>query len=501
MRPLLFLAFLSSLLLLLACCGQQPGPAELHLRHCGSCHLPPDPASLPRAVWEASVLPEMGARLGIATLDYRPENILGAGEYALAYPHYPEVPQVSQEEWEQLRGYILDRAPDSLLTPGPLVTDSLTGWTPRPLAIERKPGALVTYLGGSRTGGLLVGDGYANLTHRWVDTGGEPLAHTRAPIVHYQPHPDGDLLLEIGNIYPTEANNGRLLRLTDGGAPTVIADSLHRPVYFLATDLDGDMTDELIVCEYGNYTGMLSLLRRQADGRYRKQRLAGRAGALRVVADDMNGDGLADLVVLYAQGNEGIEVLYQNQEGEFTDRNILLRFPAVWGTSWFELADIDGDGIKDLLTVHGDNADYSNLPKPYHGLRIWRGERSGEFTEAYFLSLPGATRLVARDFDRDGHMDVAVACNFADFARQPEASFVYLHNRGGATLDFSPQTTSAARSGRWLILEALDYDLDGDEDLALGSFTLNPAPVPESVANRWATDSVDVLLLLNDFIP
>lgn len=501
MRTLLSLAFLCGLLLLLARCEWRPGPAELHLRHCGSCHLPPDPASLPRAVWEASVLPEMGARLGIATLDYSPENILGAEEYALAYPHYPKVPQLSQDEWRQLHGYILDRAPDSLLTPDPLVTDSLREWTPRAVAVERKPGALVTYLGSSPTGGLLVGDGYANLTHWRAHTGSELLAHTRAPIVHYQPHPDGDLLLEIGNIYPTGASNGRLLRLTDGGAPTVIADSLHRPVHFLATDLDGDTTDEFIVCEYGNYTGILSLLRRQADGSYRKQKLVGRAGALRVVADDINGDGLTDLVVLYAQGNEGIEVLYQNEEGGFTDRTSLLRFPAVWGTSWFELADIDGDGIKDLLTVHGDNADYSNLPKPYHGLRIWRGERSGEFTEAYFLSLPGATRLVARDFDRDGHIDVAVACNFADFARQPGASFVYLHNRGGATLDFSPQTTPAARSGRWLILEALDYDLDGDEDLALGSFTLNPAPVPGSVADRWATDSVDVLLLINDLTP
>ena len=159
--------------------------------------------------------------------------------------------------------------------------------------------------------------------------------------------------------------------------------------------------------------------------------------------------------------------------------------------------DFDGDGDLDLVTAHGDNADYSNVRKPYHGIRIYANDGSNHFSEAYFLALPGATRVVGRDFDGDGDTDFAVACNFADYANWPEASFVYLENLGGETVKFRGQTTPLALDGRWLILEADDYDGDGDDDLALGSFTLNPSTVPAALSRRWRDGKTDLLYLEN----
>ena len=491
--------------LLLSYCATdlaEPTDEERFVTICGSCHLPPDPAELPKAVWTESVLPEMAARMGLATYGYDPAMKLGEAEFALARAHgqYPEMPTVTYDEWEAVRAYILALAPDTLpLSSAPRLAP-LARFSPQSLRVEQKGGALVSYLG-EKNGRLVVGDGYGSLVtfpYSGATRAPKPdtLSQGRLPLTHYQSRPAGDLLLEIGNIYPTEAHNGTLYRLAPDGSRQVVTDSLHRPVHFLAEDLDGNGTDEIVVCEYGNYTGALTLLRQNGPRGIIRQRLSGVAGSIRVVAQDMNGDGLKDLVSLHAQGDEGIDVYYQAADGTF-ERESVLRFSPVWGTSWFELVDFDGDGDQDIVTAHGDNADYSNVRKPYHGVRIYENAGDNTFTLRYFQPLPGATRVIARDFDGDGDVDLAVACNFADYVRDPAAAFVYLEQTGAAELAFTARTTPAAADGRWLILEAGDYDGDGDEDLALGSFTLNPAPVPAEVAERWRKDSVDVIVLEN----
>lgn len=495
---LLFLAPLALAFLFLGGCEPQDEDAERMAQHCGSCHLAPAPDALPRNIWENRVLPEMGARLGMRTLGYDPVGQLGPEEYALAQAHgfYPDRPALTYEAWASLRQYILERAPDTLPAPPRLEPQPLDDFVAHRLDVDGQPGSLVTFLG-FRDRGLLVGTGYGQLAH--LSPAGERTAlhSVRRPVVHYQADTTGGLLLEIGNIYPTEASNGVLYRFGPGGRQ-ILADTLHRPVHFLAEDLDGDGVQEIIVSEFGNYSGALTLLKRGAGGEYQRKRLLGTAGATRVVGADLNRDGRRDLIVLHAQGDEGIDALYQRADGTF-ERDRLLRFSPVWGTSWFELVDFDGDGDLDLITVHGDNADYSNVRKPYHGLRIYTNDGANAFTEIYFQPLPGATRVVARDFDRDGDTDLAVASNFADFAREPEAAFAYLENVSSApgSVRFQPRTTPVALDGRWLILEAADYDGDGDDDLALGSFTLSPAPVPDTLATRWRDSNTDVILLEN----
>ena len=488
------------LLLLGTCTDADPGtvsPPEGPLAACGTCHVAPDPGSLPRAVWERTVLPEMGARMGMASMGYDPAGRLPPGEYALARAHgfYPPAPTLPLAEWEALRRYILDRAPDSLAAPPPLPLAPLESFAARPFAVEDRGGALISYLGRGPDG-LVAGDGYGRVVTDVLSGDTLPRRSVRLPVVHYLPSPGGDLLLEIGNIYPTEARNGKLYRY-HGDVPRVIADSLHRPVHLLEEDLDGDGQREIVVSEYGNYSGALTLLKPAGDGHYTRTRLLGLPGCTRTVATDLNGDGRTDLVVLHAQGDEGIDALYQRADGSF-QRELLLRFPPVWGTSWFELADVDGDGHRDLITVHGDNADYSPLRKPYHGLRIHLNDGANAFHEAFFLPLPGATRVVARDFDADGDLDLAVACNFADYGKQPDASFVYLERTGAPhDFDFTARTTPLALDGRWLILEADDYDGDGDIDMALGSFTLNSNALPIAITLRWRDGRTDGLFLEN----
>ncbi len=497
MRSILCLVLASLLLFTLKACSKEEKTEEVVAKTCSSCHLPVTPASLPKSVWEKRVLPEMAARMGLRTLGYDPANQLPPGEYDLARAHgfYPDVPTMGLEAWQEVRRFILEQAPDTLERAPLLRMDTLDQFIPRPFNIDGRDGALVTYIGKGGPG-LIVADGYGQLTAVGMDGQMDILAKLRLPLVHFSVDDQDSLLLEIGNIYPTEASNGKLYRLKGGGGQ-VIADSLHRPVHFLSEDLDQDGQQEIVVCEFGYFSGGLSLLDPDPGGNYQYRRLGGFAGSTRVVAQDLNHDGRKDLIVLHAQGDEGIDVLYQRDDGEY-DREVLLRFPAVYGTSWFELVDYDGDGDQDLITVHGDNADYSNIIKPYHGVRIYANDGNNHFEEIYFQALPGATRVVARDFDDDGDVDLAVACNFADFQNQPEAAFVYLEQlNSDPSLSFRAATTPMALDGRWLIMEADDYDNDGDFDIALGSFTLNPSSAPMNLTTRWRDGRTDVLVLEN----
>jgi hypothetical protein len=483
-------------LLVLGCESERsPEPSRLFATHCGSCHLPPDPASLPKAIWRDRVLPEMGARLGMRMMSYDPEAILGTAEYELAATagHYPDHPRLTTEEWEALQQFIITGAPDSLPDMPRYATHGLSGFRATPVDLDSSPGSLLTYLG-SGGKGMVAGTGRGRLYR--IGTDGRsvmmPGLPERSPIVHViHGYPEIQNLLEVGLIYPTETRSGRLYRRVNG-ALSIVADSLHRPVHVLSEDLDGDGREELYVSEFGNYSG--GLLRIDSLGK--QERLLALPGCTRTLATDLNRDGRTDLIVLHAQGDEGITALYQTGDGDFRNRR-LLRFPPGWGTSWFELVDTDGDGDLDLVTVHGDNADYSPVLKPYHGLRIHENDGTGAFTEAYFYPLYGATRVVADDFDGDGDVDLAVSCYFPAFGKSGSPSFVYLERKPTDRYLFTARTTPVAEEGRWLVMEAVDADDDGDADIALGSFTLDVSRVPQPVADRWQSTSTDLLILEN----
>jgi FG-GAP-like repeat len=167
-----------------------------------------------------------------------------------------------------------------------------------------------------------------------------------------------------------------------------------------------------------------------------------------------------------AQANEEITIFYNQGKGKFKEKTV-LRFPPVYGVSYFELADFNKDGFQDILLTNGDNWDYSAIEKPYHGIRIYLNDGKDNFKEAYFYPLFGTSKAMARDFDNDGDLDIAAISFYADLA-QPEQSFIYLQNEGGS--HFKTFSTPEAAAGKWLTMEVGDFDKDGDVDIALGSY-------------------------------
>ena len=247
-------------------------------------------------------------------------------------------------------------------------------------------------------------------------------------------------------------------------------DGLQRPVESIKVDLNRDGRDDYLVCEFGNITGALSWYENKGNNQFTRHVLRAVPGAIKAYIRDYNKDGLPDIFVLFAQGDEGIFLFTNKGHGKF-DQRPLLRFPPSYGSSYFEMDDFDKDGSPDILYTCGDNADFSPVLKPYHGIYIFLNDGSYNFSLKYFFPMNGCYKAIARDFDGDGDLDIAAVSFFADQKTQPEEGFVYLENEG--RFRFSPYSLLQAEAGRWLTMDAGDIDGDGRQSILLGNFSLS----------------------------
>ncbi|MEK7678283.1 MAG: VCBS repeat-containing protein, partial [Verrucomicrobiota bacterium] len=219
-----------------------------------------------------------------------------------------------------------------------------------------------------------------------------------------------------------------------------------------------------------------------------------KAGAIRTVVQDFNGDKHLDIAVLITQELECFYILLNDGHGDFSG-NVIFQRPPLYGHTYFEMADFNRDGLPDILVTNGDNGEYPSPLKKYHGIRIYLNKGNWKFEEAFFYPLNGAFKAVARDFDEDGDLDIAAISYFPDYADNPKESFVYLENLGG--LHFAASTFGDCISGRWLIMDVGDLDGDGDWDIVLGSYIRGPTDVPAFLSETWEKYGPSVKILTN----
>ena len=121
-------------------------------------------------------------------------------------------------------------------------------------------------------------------------------------------------------------------------------------------------------------------------------------------------------------------MLYTNLGGGKFKEERKLQFPPIYGSSYFELTDFIKDGFPDIIYTCGDNADYSTILKPYHGVYIFLNDGKNNFKQKYFYPINGCYKAIVRDFDNDGDLDIATISYFPDFENQPEEGFIYFEN-------------------------------------------------------------------------
>ena len=444
---------------------------QLAQKYCQSCHLFPEPTLLDKKTWVSSVLPNMRLRLGLKIDGKNPYADLAAEDEKIMRQLgvYPETPMLSTEEWTKIVNYYETEAPEIPFSQKvhPTITNLLPQFKATTITIGDKPVPKTTLLKYDNTTSLLyVGDSQNELYV--VDSAFQIKAVWNVdspPSDIYFPKNAKPRLLTIGTFNPSDQKLGKIISLDTSATETgVYFDSLPRPVQFASADLSLDGKEDLIICGFGNNMGKLFWYDDFSSSK--EHILKALPGARRVEVRDFNKDKKPDLMVLMAQAHEEVSIFYNQGKGEFKEKTV-LKFPPVYGVSYFELVDFNKDGFQDILLTNGDNWDYSAIQKNYHGIRIYLNDGKDNFKEAWFCPLFGTSKAMARDFDNDGDLDIA-AISFYDDLEHPEQGFVYLSNKG--TLNFEAFSTPEAASGKWLTMEVADLDHDGDIDIVLGSY-------------------------------
>ena len=505
-RQTSFILFCLLILLTYYCQPEEELSGEALARiHCGTCHIFPDPSELDSLTWANSILPRMGYRFGIDHPTVNPKMGKSLEELMILDRAgiYPQKPILALADWEKIKAYYQTNAPQALEPPMGKVEPQrgLPFFEPESIKLYSGNEALTTMLKYNvEEKKLYVGDGRNELyilgqNHRIESIVG---LHSPAVDIVFGSNTSHQVL-SVGIIFPTESSLGRLQEVDLSTSQTSpLADSLSRPVAMKQADLNGDQLADLIVCHYGNETGRLVWYEQLADGGLNEQVISNQPGAIEALPTDFDRDGDQDIIALFAQGREGLWWFENDGKGRFKSQNLLELSP-VWGSNSFALYDFNLDGHVDILSTNGDNADYSYLAKPYHGVRIYLNDGNNHFTESFFYPIHGASKAMASDFDRDGDLDIAVTAFFPDWETRPKEGFVYLENRGmlSEKFDFKPFTFEASDSGRWLVMEVADVNKDGRDDIIIGSFTYSSTPVPAEIRKKWRENGSNVVVLYN----
>lgn len=485
---------------LAAACGHQHRPdlkagEQLARSYCASCHEYPSPDLLDKASWRNGVLPVMAGFMG---LYYRMDSLMEkpvalAAQDSAVRP--PEV-SISPADFRKIADYYLAMAPDSLAQDTGsivLIPDLFTVVAPDstvpPLttAVAIDPAHHLVYQADALTRSVNVFDDRLRLLRR-IPTFNIGTA--------FRLRGDTVFVTNIGEYQPNPGHlTGNIMALVrPGGAgfygPHIVLDSLDRAVQSIETDIDGDGRPDLVVTEFGFWRGAFCWYRNLGNGKYARHTIVDRPGAEVVYAADANHDGRPDLWVLFGQAREGISLFLNEGGGRFRERR-LLSLPPCYGSSFFELADMNGDGKPDLVYTAGDNNDFSRVPKPYHGVYIFLNEGGDLFRQAFFYPIHGCYKAVAVDLNGDGRQDLACISYYADYLHRPRESFVLLENQGG--LHFRAGTLPDLPSGRWQCMDVGDVDGDGKPDIVLGN-DASPDGLLEQQLKGWLAAPALVLL-------
>ncbi|MDO3643613.1 VCBS repeat-containing protein [Mucilaginibacter sp. L3T2-6] len=473
---------------------------KLFTAYCSSCHMLPEPASLTKSIWKNHVLPIMAARMGIIYPNYDPFSGLSQEEKDIVKKNNIifDGPVLEEDKWKKLVQYILANAPDSVcLDSTRLKRDSpLTQFVREDIQVEAEGPSLITGLKYNyETNTLWIGN-FFNQVFTWkYNTGVTKTIKANSPVVDFNFYHCSTYFTEIGKLYPTELSIGDYARYNDTIVSPLLT-PLHRPVHAEIEDLNNDNTPEIVMCNFGNKIGTLSLYKKNKSGKYTEQVLLKLPGAIKCFIRDMDGDGKKDILAMFSQGDESVYIFYQNGDLDFKAKRV-LRFPPNYGTTDMALVDYNHDGLMDIITVHGDNADYSNILKAYHGIRININQGAGTFKEKFFYPIYGATRVVAEDFDKDGDIDFAVSSFFPDFTRLVDESFIYLENKDETKFSFKPYTLKSDVPLKTLTLEKADIDGDGDTDIIAGNFAQSPGAVPPNLDGKWKAAKYGIIIFKN----
>jgi len=440
---------------------------KLVTMYCTRCHAEVPADALSKDVWKFHTLPSMAKYAKISV-------------YGTAY-FKTDTGGATLENWQRIQDYYQKAAPKQLpvaTPPAPLLSD-WAGFTLRKPAEGKLTSFTSMVAVNQSTHKIYTSDLLTTKLNEWDENlrlrsvAQLPSPGVDASFVKDDKGTDAALVTCIGEYKPMDFPNGKLVKVsldekTKITVPAVIESEISRPVQSVSGDFNKDGLTDWIVCSQGNKRGAIYLFTQKADHSYSQSSIINKPGAVQARVGDFNNDGWPDVMVLFGSGDEGLWLFSNDHKGGFTSKN-LLRFPPVYGSTSFQLVDMNHDGKLDLVYTCGYNFRDSRIFKPYHGLYIYINQGDWNFKQSYFYPINGCTKAIATDFDGDGDIDIATTAFFADLKNKPGEGFIYFEQ--DKAMNFKPHAIPVSKYGRWMTMDTIGK-AKGSPDIVLGNYAM-----------------------------
>ena len=172
--------------------------------------------------------------------------------------------------------------------------------------------------------------------------------------------------------------------------------------------------------------------------------------ARHLVAVDLNGDQILDLVAAEGESAQQISVMLGNGDGTFSTTQ---QYPTDGGNpNYVAVADFNGDGLVDIAVNNRNN---------FVSVSMFYGTGGGQFAPAVGIDnvRAGGDFMVAADFDRDGALDLARPCHYCD-----DLNILFGDGSGGLITPLREDIVDDASD-----VIAVDLNGDGRPDLAVSN--------------------------------